>query len=189
MTEHKKEWRYTNRPAEQMTTTIETEIEINGKRWKYSVQPLALGHDITTGLGAAEKPGWGKEFWLDWHNIVEFPYSARMHMYLGAGPASSYSEELQRMQVWAEAIKAYNTLMVETTDYLPKAEAELLLQDIHLPGLTEVVLSEADPILQRTFDMLQFPRENGEHIPSWLQLVKSAQSDDLIKTWQLLKGQ
>jgi hypothetical protein len=131
------------------------------------------------------------EFYLDWHDIVNNPGRARMHLYPGMDKTVPYETKLRRMQSWVTAIQAYDSIMTDVGKYLPQQEAEDMINGGALPRLKRIVLETGTEGLIKLFTSLKFPVEPQKpnpFIPTWETLVNKAVSGEILNTWISQKG-
>jgi len=89
-------------------------IELQGDDWRFYIRSLAVEGGITTTLFTPERQRRQEKVRLDWSNIVNNYGVARMstipHIY---EEGVSFEERLERMYIWASAIKIYDSLMID----------------------------------------------------------------------------
>lgn len=171
-------------------------INFGGVKWKFDAFSLVVPYSVTTHLThpLSERR---YDFWLDWHDMRDLP-NARMHMYLGEphGPSVTFATRLSRMERWAEAIQAYDSMMIEPEKRYAKEELESMIMSGILPRPKVVELDTGNKGLRKLFDRLQFPKpfdpsrpeESQQSQPTWVNFVESARSGELVCTWRKLKG-
>ena len=159
---------------------IESKFEFCGKRYVLRAHPLACYGGFTTRLN--------DEFLLDWHNALEHPSVARPHMYVAADRNAPFAVKLSRMEHWAQAITAYDSIMEkERRENFTCAELESILKAGQLPRPYHVELSTGSEGLKKLFKTLGFPQRRVEDGPTWKRLALCAGSGELVEEWVKLK--
>lgn len=169
---------------EKLFVRLEFDIERAGRIWKMSVADIADGRGITTELD-------DRVVYLDWHNILDAPDIARMHLYPGREKRVSYDEKLKRMETWASAIDLYESIMQDQMEHISKSEVEKMLAERNLPRPKIVVLDTGTVGLRRLFKELSF--DEGKEKPHpfaapWERVVELARTGELVEAWRKLKG-
>ena len=173
-----------------LEVAVEKSFEFGGRKWIFDASPLAVPYSLSTHLSEGGNEHLHPEFYLDWHNIVDNPEIARMHMYPGYSKDIPYETKLERMQKWVEAIQAYNSIMTDAEN-LSKSELEKLINGGNLPKPTTIVLETGTEGLRRLFKTLEFPvspEKPNPFTPSWQKVVEEASSGKLLNTWIAQKG-
>jgi len=172
---------------------VDVRQEVFGKerQWILTINPLAVEGGITSKLGFGDYLLASDSIMLDWPNILSRPNQARMHVFVGAEKRVPFEVKLERMQVWAEAIEIYDSLMVDGITRLSKKKAERMLGNCQLPRLDTVVLDVGPEGLRKLLRNFGFKASKEKPHPfelKWQELVRLAKSGEFVGQWRALKG-
>lgn len=154
---------------------------------------LADDRGLTTTLSEPNgaHPHW-EQVMLDWHDMMTNPAQARMHIFNGAPKEVPYEEKLRRMQIWVEAIRAYDELMVSgVRKTMTKKEIEELIAKNQLPRIETVVLDTGTHGLRNLLTHFNFPISNQRPHPflvPWSEFVEKAKTGEFLSAWNAQKG-
>jgi hypothetical protein len=150
-------------------------------------------YDIADNRGISTKI-MDEKIWLDWHNVLENPDQARLHMFLAADKNVDFEEKLKRMITFSKSIEVYDSIMsVNSTTFSPN-ELTDLIKICKLPRPSTVTLDTATFGLRQLFTNLGFHTDNNNgqvmkpFVVSWDELVRTSKSGELIGTWLEQKG-
>lgn len=165
-------------PEEKLFVRLEFDIERAGRVWKMFIADIANGRGITTELDT-------RAVYLDWHDIMDAPDIARMHLYPGRESRISYDEKLKRIETWVAAIDLYESIMRDHAKRLSKAEIERMLTEHNIPRPETVVLDTGTAGLRKLFETFGF--EVGKEKPHpfsapWERMVELARTGELVET-------
>ena len=167
------------RPAEGLYVTQRGEVTIEGVTWNVIMTEINKHQGLTVILKEPSKEGLSSgNFYLDYPNIFTEPGVARIHMMPSADSKVSLETRVGRLQLFAKAIKAFDSLMTsDKFDRLDTAQITRMVTDLKTPRIETVVASTGNDSIRRMLTGLGFvPNPEPPHdiaVP-WNDMVSLA---------------